>query len=150
MKIEVVPCRLAHLRELANNLRPGDAAEASVTGRPCRHMLMALWKNSLLRRAALVDGKVAAAWGCTAPLMVSEGEPWLFTTPVVERIPVFFFKQTRRELAEMLRGHQALVSNVASDYTQAVKFFRKLGFSIGVEHLLGVPPMAFHEIRMVR
>jgi len=148
MKIEIVPCKLSHLRELANNMRPGDAAEAAVTGRPCRHLLVFLWRNSSFSRVALIDGAVAAAWGCTAPLLVSEGEPWLFTTPVVERAPVACVKVGRREVAQMLRDHRSLVSSVASDYTKAVNFLRRLGFSIGAEQL--VVGKVFREIRMER
>lgn len=150
MKIEVVPCKLAHLRELANNMRPGDAEEAAVTGRPCRHLLVFLWKSSVYSRAALVDGQVAAAWGCTAPLLVSEGEPWLFTTPVVEKAPIACVKVGRREVARMLRDHRSLVSSVASDYTKAVNFLRRLGFSIGAEHLVGPAEKPFREIRVER
>ncbi len=150
MNIEILPCKLSHMRELANNMRSGDAAEVAVTGLPCRHLLVALWKNSVYRRVALIDGKVAAAWGCSSHLLVSEGEPWLFTTPVVERAPIRFLRQARREVAEMLRGHQSLVSSVASDYTKAIKFLELLGFSVGAEHKVGPSAMLFREIRMER
>ena len=150
MKIDITACTLAHLRELAANMRPGDAAEASVTGRPCRHLLNMLWRSSTVRKTALIDGQVAACWGCTAPLMVSVGEPWLFTTPVVERAPIRFLKQARWETAEMLRDHHSLASSVASDYTKAVNFLRRVGFTIGEEHILGVNNMAFRSIVMVR
>ena len=150
MKIEVVPCKLSHLRELANNMRPGDAAEAAVTGKPCRHLLVFLWRSSVYSRTALIDGQVAAAWGCTAPLLVSEGEPWLFTTPVVEKAPVSCVKVGRREVARMLRDHQALVSSVADDYTRAVNFLRKLGFTIGAGQAVGDTGKVFREIRMER
>lgn len=150
MNIKIVPCKLSHMRAVANNMRPGDAAEVSVTGMPCRHLLVALWKNSAVRRAALIDDEVAAVWGCSSHLLVSEGEPWLLTTPVVERAPVRFLKQGRQEVAEMLRDHQSLVSSVASDYTKAIKFLGKLGFSMGAEQLVGSSAMAFREIRMER
>lgn len=150
MKIEIVPAKLSHMRELANNLRTGDAIEAAATGRPCRHLLIALWKNSVAPRVALVDGKVAAAWGCSSSLLVSEGEPWLFTTPVVEQAPVSCLKQGRREVASMLREHQTLVSSVACDYTKAIRFLKKLGFSIDSKQVAGPTGVFFHEIRMGR
>lgn len=150
MNIEIVPCKLAHLRELVSNMRLQDAMEAGALGKPCRHMLVMLWKNTANPRAALIDGKVAAAWGCCSQLLVSEGEPWLFTTPVVERAPVRFLKQARREVLEMLLEHRTLVSSVASDYIKAVNFLRKLGFSINEEHKVGPQALSFRAIRMER
>jgi hypothetical protein len=150
MIVEILDCRLRHLRELAANLRSGDRAELEMIPRPIRHTLNDLWLRTYEPRCATVDGMVAACWGCSGSLLASVGEMWLFTTPVVEKAPLRFFKQVRIEVNEMLKQHQVLVSNVSCDYTKALRFFEMLGFSIGTETRLGPDKRPYLEIRMER
>jgi len=146
--IEIMPCSLAHIRALALNLREGDRMEATASGRPCRHLLHALWRNSSIRKAATVDGQIAAAWGCCGSMMDTVGEPWLLTTPAVEKVPVSVLKIAKYELAEMAKGRNSLVSSVATEYKIAVRFVEKLGFLVGGdEHLIGPNAVSFREIR---
>lgn len=128
---EIRPCTLAHLRDLALHMRAADRAEIAGAGRIARHLLIALWRRSLDPRVGLLDGHVAAAWGDEAGLLDEEGAMWLFTTPLVERLPLAFFRQTRAEIAERLQVRRRLISEVAEDYTAALRFFRLLGFEIG-------------------
>ena len=149
--VRILPCTLKHLRELAANLRPGDCAELMAPGQPLRHILHDIWIKTDAPRCGLVDNKVAACWGLTNSLLSSEGEPWLFTTAAVEKVPIRFLKQARHELKMMLKYHHSLVSTVASDYTQAIRFLKLLGFSIDAkEYLLGPKQKAFRLIRMGR
>lgn len=149
--VEILPCTLRHLRELARNLRPGDCAEIMASGRAVRHVLHDIWIRTDAPRCATVDGRVAACWGMTSCLLSSEGSPWLFTTAEVEKAPIRFLKQARHELEEMLRNHHSLVSGVASDYTQAIRFLRLLGFFVAdTEYMVGPDQKAFREIKMRR
>lgn len=127
----ILPCMLAHLRELATTMRAEDRAEIEGCGLVVRHTLAALWRRSTLPRVAIVDGLVAAAWGDEAGVLEGTGRMWLFTAPPVERLPVAFFRETRREVAERLRVRRALIADVAESYTKAARFFTLLGFSFG-------------------
>lgn len=149
--VRILPCTLKHLRELAANLRPGDCAELMAPGQKVRHILHDIWVQSDEPRCALVDGKVAACWGVTTSLLATEGEPWLFTTAAVEKVPIRFLKQAQHEIKLMLKTHHSLVSAVASDYTRAIRFFQLLGFSVSdFEHKVGPEQKAFREIRLGR
>lgn len=150
MIVEILPCTLKHIRELAANLRPGDRAELEASGRPLRHLLIDIWMQTDKPRCALVDGKVAACWGVNGSLLASEGSPWLFTTPAVEKAPIRFLKQARAEVKLMLKDHHTLVSGVAADYTKAHRFFGLLGFSLGGEYVMGPDKKQFRELRTGR
>ena len=130
-RYRIVPCRIEHLREMARTMRGEDRAEIEGAGLVVRHVLMRLWRGTIQPRAAIVDGEVAAIWGDEGGLVEHAGRMWLFTAPPVERLPLAFFRETRREVAEKLAYRQVLVADVADSYLSAQRFFRLLGFTIG-------------------
>lgn len=129
MRYEILPCRLSHLRRLAAMLRAADRAEIAAVGEP-RHVLFGLWQASLEPRAAIVDGVVAAAWGDAAALLSDQGAAWFFTAPPIERVPLAFFREARREVARMLAGRETLASDVRKEYVCAQRFFSLVGFHV--------------------
>lgn len=127
----ILDCEPCHLRTLARTLRAEDGAELAAmgTGSP-QAILWRCWRTSVLRRAALVDGEVAAAWGVTGSMMGGTGIPWLLTSPAVERVPVAFVREGRRELAEMRALYPDLCNYVHAPYKKAIRFLALLGFTI--------------------
>jgi hypothetical protein len=138
MTFQIIPATTEHIRLAARALRPMDRAEIERRGYHVRHLLHLLYRQSPLRRAALLDGQVAAVWGCEGSVLDTEGVPWLFTTPVVERSKVEFFRETRRQIDEMLKSRQRLSTYVLASYTQSTRFFAALGFRIGPPEPIGV------------
>lgn len=138
MRYEIVPARLSHLRVLAANLRPGDRAEIDATGMKPRHLIHRLYRQSYRSECALIDGDVAAVWGWQGSLLSPTVEMWLLTTRAVERLPMAFYREGRRILAETLRTKCEIVSGVGSDYIGAIRFFGMLGFEM---HESGTPMM---------
>lgn len=130
MKFEIVETRAPHIRDLVRRMRSEDRAEIVCSGRRPLNTLWRLWCNSSVCRTALVDDRVAAVWGCDGSLLDTEGRAWLFTTPTVERIPVTFFRQTRREVTEMLTTRCVLHTNVLASYKRSLAFFSRLGFRV--------------------
>jgi hypothetical protein len=46
-EVTLIPCKLAHIRAIANNLRAEECEEvALLTGRPNRHVMIQLWRLS--------------------------------------------------------------------------------------------------------
>lgn len=129
----IVDLAPAHIHVVARNLRDGDRAEVEATGLTPQRALWQSYRASHIRRAALVDGKVAAVWGCSGPLMAAVGHPWLMTTAAIEAIPVSFVREARSEVAAMLAVHPRLINFVAARYTRALRFLEALGFAIGGE-----------------
>lgn len=129
---EIMPATLCHLRALAGTMRAADRSEIEATGEKARHVLFRLWRQSSPRRAALVEGELAAVWGCTSPPLLTVGEVWAFTTPAIERVPLAFFRETKREVADLMQTRHALVSGVMDGYDKAIRFFGMVGFKVGV------------------
>jgi hypothetical protein len=80
--------------------------------------------------AAIMAGEPIAAWGDVGPLMHSEGFLWLFTSSAIERIPVSFFRQARRVIAERLEVRSRLRTSVLASSSRSVRFWRMLDFTI--------------------
>lgn len=148
MRYQIVDAKLSHIRAIAPKLREGDRKEVEATGMAPRHLLHKLWASSFMRRAAIVDGEIAAVWGCGGALASAEGEAWLLTAPAIERIPVAFLKEMRANLREMLETKSTIVSSVLSSYTKSVRFMRIVGFTVGAGHEVG--NFTFLELRMER
>lgn len=142
----IVPCTLAHLRELATNLRPEDRREIEGAGLVVRHFLIRLHRRTMEPMAALVDGEVAACWGDEAGVLSDTGMMWLLTAPPVARLPLAFYREAKAEIARRLATRGTLVADVAADYDAAIRFFGMLGFAIGEPR--AVPPRGLLYRRM--
>jgi hypothetical protein len=96
-----------------------------------------------------MDGEVVAVWGCSgASLAAPIGYAWLFTGRAIERVPFAFARELRYGLKELLTRWPVIVSGVAADYEQAVRFMRLMGFRVGEPYELnGVP---FYTLEMER
>lgn len=150
MRYAIRDCRLADLPALARTLRLEDRAEIEAAGFQPKHLLFALWRASSWRRTALVDSEIAACWGDAAGALSLEGAVWLFTAPPIERLPLAFFREARREVAERLRVRSSLRSEVAAGYPQALRFFQLLGFAIGEPHRIGPYGEVYRDIVIER
>ncbi len=132
----IEPAIPAHVYDLVANLRPLDEAEILGSGNSVKRSLWRAYRNSVLCKSAIVDGKVAAMWGLCLnmrpglSLLSDLGVPWLHTTAAVERLPVSFVKVAKVELAAMLALRRRLENHVAADYAQAIKFLRLIGFTV--------------------
>src|SRR5215472_17174624 len=130
-RTELIPCKLGHIRAIANRLRSEECEEiALLTGRPNRHVMIRMFLMSAYSRTFLVDGEIAAIGGDAAPLLASEGHLWLFTTPLVERVPLAFFRMMREEIAKQLEIRDRARSSVLASFTRCLRFYRMLGFEV--------------------
>jgi hypothetical protein len=130
MSFEIVPCRTSHLREVANNLREEERLECEAFGVKPRHMMHALYRDSSYSRAGLLDGEVLAVWGDNAPILHTDGYLWLFSTPMIERVPFLFFREARREIEERLMMRRVLRSSICWKAKRSRRFWELLGFEI--------------------
>lgn len=146
--IETVDATLEHVRALVRNLRAEDRAEIAGLGLNVRHTVHGLYRDSVVRRAALVDGEVGAVWGLQGSLTSDVGFPWLFTTPAVERVRFGYFRVAITEIGRMLEMKRRLVSRVASDYERSIRTFRMLGFEIGEPEMLGPYGLSYRTMTL--
>lgn len=139
---------MADLRAIAPVLRPDDLAEAKTAGAKVRHLLTNLYLNSLMSRAAFVDGEIAAVWGCGGALAGITAEPWLFTASVIERVPLAFFRVAREQVADMLQNHHALETGCLKNYSRSLRFWKMVGFEAVSEYEFG--GRTFVKLRLER
>lgn len=152
----IVPTTREHVYELAETLRLKDRAEIAGMGHGAKKSLWRGMRNSLMCRTALVDGEVAAIWGLAVnfrqgvSLLSDTGTPWLLTSPAIERLPVAFIREGKREVEAMLRIKSRLESHVAADYIEAVRLLKILGFTLDDEIVMGLNGVRFQRFWMER
>ena len=136
MKIEIVPACPAHLKELQERLRENDRLEIERAGSTVPAALMQSWRESLMTKAALVDGAVAGVWGVGGSPLSGVGQPWLLTTPVFARAGIAMVKCGIRESRDWLRIFDRLESYVDATYGQACRYLETIGFALDAPRAL--------------
>lgn len=139
----IVPTIFRHMQALAETMREKDRAECLIAGAKPQKAIWRAWRNSIFTRTALIDGEVAAIWGlCISgqpgiSLLSAKGGPWLLTAPPIEKLPLAFLKEAKRQLNEMLNLRPELEMHVAANYAEALRFVRLLGFECEAPHEYG-------------
>lgn len=144
----IVDAERSHIAQLVDNMREADAAEATALGFRPRAALWRSFRRGIMRRSAFIDGEIAAMWGLCGNLLSNEGTPWLATTPVIERMPVAFIKEARREVARMISIRPVLRNVVPARYTKAVGLLYVLGFTLGDPEPFGPDGVMFRSFTM--
>lgn len=144
-EVSIVPTVGAHIAALKANLRPEDEAEILRFGITVQKALWYSYRNSLVRKTALIDGVVAACWGIHGVFMGTTGVPWLITSPEVKRIsPLRFARIYQQEVLSMLNMFSKLENYVDPAYTSAIRLLEIIDFEVGdPETLRGVSVRKF-------
>jgi len=135
-KVEVVRAEVGHIYQLAGRLRANDEAEVRGLGHSPKRALYRGYRNSVLCRSALIDGRCAAMWGIGigrvpgASLLGRVATPWLLTAADVEAVPHAYVRIGKTELAAMKALFPQLVGYVAADYAAAIRFLTMIGFTV--------------------
>jgi hypothetical protein len=150
VRVEVRESVMADVYTLARHLRDGDADEVQALGLDPRAAIRDCFRDGILRKSYFVEGELAAMSGLCGALLSDDGEPYLMTTGVAERVPVAFVRHARASVAEMLRQRSRLRGEVAAAYTRACRLLEVLGFSLSEPHPLGAKGALFRTYSMVR
>ena len=124
------PTTPADLTNMLENMSPEDRDEANDYGIPVRRLLWKSYRNSLWRKSHFVNGELCAISAVSGTLLGGVGHPWICTTPVIERVPLTYFREARREIETMLRIFPRLESMISAKNLKALKFFRLIGFVV--------------------
>lgn len=142
--IEFERCRIRHLHEIAWRLRAEEQAEIAATKLKTRHVMLSLYRQTIEPWAAVCHDGVVAVWGDAAPVLAREGSLWLFTSPLIEKMPLTFAREARRWIGRYLESRETLVSGIGVGCGRAVRFYGMLGF------VIHEPVGGFHEISIGR
>jgi hypothetical protein len=146
-KVELVLASPAHVGTIANRMRPMDALECRASGHTPRQALRLGLRSSALCYTAKVDGRPEAMFGLVVTSALSgAGTPWLLGTETVYRNGRAMMRLGPRILSAMTDSTPNLTNLVAVANAPALRFLRRLGFSIGEEVILtaGVEMVPFH------
>lgn len=123
--VEIVPATEEHALEMAQWLRPEDAA----SGRDPVEAVSLCMEASRAAWAAVEGGRVICLWGvCCPSLLGSTAELWLLGSRRLEDYPLQFLRHAREFVAEMQQQYPRLEINVHVKYRRALRFARWLGF----------------------
>lgn len=149
MQVEIIPTTLAHLRELAETMREADKEEVMGFGISPAKALNVSYKGAVTRKTALIEGKVAACWGCGGIFMGDTGQPWLLTSNEVYKVSSFRFARIyQNEVVEMLNYFSRLENFVDSEYSSAIKLLKISGFTIGDPEPIGMNGKLFRKFTL--
>lgn len=130
MNCVIVDAEPGHVKMLSESLRDGDLLELADFGVRPRNAIWYSYRHSLIRKAAFIDGELAALWGIVGVPLGAVGNLWLLTAPPIERAKFTFVREAQREVAEALEIFPQLFGVVSQRYSAAVKFLTLLGFTI--------------------
>lgn len=150
MIVEVRPSEVSDIYRLAANLRAADADEVRALGLDPAFAIRRSYRDAILRKSYYVDGELAAMSGLCGPLLADIGEPYLMTTPAVERAKVSFIRCARAAVDEMLVQRLRLEGYVAASYTRACRLLEVLGFELSEARPFGPKAALFRTYSKVR
>lgn len=150
MRYEIKPSEPQDVAALDVGLRSLDRLELTCMGLTTRRGIWKSYRNSFLRKTAIVDGEIAAMFGCGGMPFGTVGHPWLLTTSRIERAPFAMLREGRKEVAAMLDLFPVLEGYVLAPYTQATRFLELLGFQLSRPFLYGPDKSPFRQYRMER
>lgn len=117
--------------ELKDDLREGEQKEIMAYGVSPQEGLVDSFRVSIMRRTALVDGKVAAMWGIRGTLLGEVGNPFLLTGHEALKVsPLVFTRVYINQLQDMKDLYPILENYVDASYDGAVKLLKLAGFKL--------------------
>lgn len=128
--IRIVDAERKHMVELAKRMRENDRNEIIGMGTDVKTALDITWRESLMTRAAFVDGELAAVWGVGGSALSGCGQPWMLTTPAFETVKFFAVRSAMREIGRWLTVFPRLENHVDATYRGACRFLEVLGFRL--------------------
>lgn len=137
---------MRHAKELSKTLRDDDQQEARALGHDPRKATFFAFRHGVLRKTALVEGKVAAMWGVCGSLLGQTGQPYLITGTEVSNVSSHAFaKIYRKEVLVMQDAFPILENYVDYRYEGAIRMLRLAGFRI-----TGPYPMEPHGMMFLK
>ena len=151
--VEFRPVEPADITWLAEHLRAQDVAEVHACGhRDLAHVVRAGVARSVWSRTATVDGEVAAIFG-VAPLLTlmdPRGVPWMLGTDLVPANRGALARHAAPYIQQMLGTFPHLVNIVHAKNTVAVRWLRRVGFTLREPIPHGPEGEMFHLFEMHR
>lgn len=117
--------------------RPATPLQVEAAGLNQKQTLWRSFHSSIEAWAMDIDGEFAAVGGLGGCFLSEVGEPWLYTTPAIEKYPFLALRVARAMIDTMAEITPRLEGYIFADYPQGIRFLRALGFSFGETVAMG-------------
>ncbi len=149
-EITILPARLSDVWAF-EHMRPEDAAEVMASdGVSPVEAIIQSWAASQEAWTVRMNGEPAAMYGASVHPFGSELAPvavaWLLTTPVVDRHPVLFVRESKRIVRDLYRRYGDLINYVDARYGKSLRWADCIGFEIHPAIPFGKNGELFHPI----
>ena len=117
---------------MAREMRRATPHQAEAAGLNPKRALWKSFHQSIQAWAVYVEGEgIAAVFGIGGCFLSEVGEPWMFTTALVEKYPFALLRVARDIVEKMTDITPKLEGLIFAEYAQGTRFLRALGFSFG-------------------
>lgn len=129
---------LEDVEELIKTIRPKDKLEAEALGMSAKTALYLTFKYGLIRRTALLDGKVIAMFGVTGTPLSLIGRPYFVSGEGIEKLSPIKIARIYKEQIEVMNSLFPVLENyVDANYPEAIKLLKIAGFELSPEKING-------------
>lgn len=145
--IEVVPATLAHVGPLARTMREIDRHECAIAGHTPKQALRLSLNGSAVAWTVKVDGKVVAMFGVSpVNTLTGEGCPWLLMSDAATKQARALLVLGSSYSVRLNRVFPVLRNVVHADNVVAIRWLRRLGYTVGpVVDMRGHPMRGFER-----
>ncbi len=137
---------------VATHMRAADIAECMALGeRDLVDVLTDGVRRSVWSRAVLIDGEPVCILGVAphgALLTATTGVPWMLGTDLIPQNRRALIRNAPLYIDDMLRTFSHLLNFVHADNTLAVRWLRRVGFTMHDAQPVGVNGALFHRFEM--
>jgi hypothetical protein len=132
MVYTLLPATEADAHELAPILRAQDHAEVIALGVEPAEALLESVRHAREAWTARADGRIICMAGLNPTSLIGQtAVPWLLGSDLVPQHGPHFLRESRRLVALWLQQYAVLRNVVDDHYTQAHRWLRWLGFTVG-------------------
>ena len=149
---ELVPATINHAVYIANCMRPEEVLEVRLATDYSPHeATINSLRSSTVAASMLVDQIPVGMSGLTEVSKVGKyGNPWLLTTPMMKKYPIFLVKNTIKFIDIWLDYKPILQNFVHAEYIDSLRWAKACGFTVYEAEPYGVWGEPFHKIEIRR
>ena len=125
----LIPARAHHCGQMCRLLRHEHARAIAAIGIEPHRALRHYFDQSSIRKAWLIDGKLAGLGGVTGTKMASTGFVWLALSSAAMKYPIKIVKTARAQLDEIMTIKHDLVTTIIDGDEAAQRLAVFLGFT---------------------
>lgn len=130
MKLDIIDAKIFHCGAIIRAMRVDHQRALMAMGVPIHRELRRMFDGSYYRRAAFIDGALAAVWGVESTPICSDGLVWLVLAQHAMKHPFTIMRQARKELAALAGSKVQLSTTVIADDEAAIRLAVALGFEV--------------------